>query len=161
MDWTRCTAVAILFFATTTDAIAQVPPPPMLPEQGGIAELLVRAFSTKDEAGYAALLAEDVQVFEDGQRVAENKTEWLKKFGPKLSATGVSFKLAPGYASTGRILFIEYFNSLASWGRTPPPDCCWGYDAVAYDIAGGKITVIRRLRGGTSRLGDDGKIAGN
>lgn len=133
----------------------------MLREQGSIAQSLVRAFSTKDEAGYAALLAEDVQVFEDGQSIARNKADWLKVFGPKLSATGVSFALKPGYASTGRLLFVEYFNSLGSWGRTPPPDCCWGYDAVAYDIVGGKITTIRRLRGGTSRLAEDGKIAGN
>jgi hypothetical protein len=133
----------------------------MLPEQSSIAANLLRAFSTKDEASYAALLADDVQVFEDGRSVARTKADWLKIFGPKLSATGVSFKLAPGYASTGRLLFIEYFNSLGSWGRTPPPDCCWGYDAVAYDISGGKITVIRRLRGGPSLVSDDGKISGS
>ena len=161
MAWLRFTALAAVTLSLTTGAVAQVPPPPMLPEQGSIAESLVRAFSTKDAARYAALLADDVQVFDDGQSVARNKTDWLKAFGPKLSATGVLFKLAPGYASTGRLLFIEYFNSLGSWGRTPPPDCCWEYDAVSYDIAGGKITAIRRLRGGTSRLADDGKIAGN
>lgn len=152
-------AVATLWLIPS--AVAQVPPPPVLPEQSSIAENLVRAFSTKDQARYAALLADDVQVFEDGQRVAHTKADWLKAFGPKLSATGVSFKLAPGYASTGRLLFIEYFNSLGSWGRTPPPDCCWGYDAVAYDIEGGKITVIRRLRGGTSLVDDNGRIGGN
>jgi hypothetical protein len=158
--WLRFTALAAMTISLTSGAVGQVPPPPMLPEQGSIAESLVRAFSTKDEAGYGALLAEDVQVFEDGLSVAQNKADWLKIFGPKLSATGVSFKLAPGYESTGRLLFIEYFNSLGSWGRTPPPDCCWGYDAVAYDIANGKITAIRRLRGGTSRLAGDGKITG-
>lgn len=161
MAWLRCTAMAMLVLSPAKGAIAQVLPPPMLPGQGDIAENLVLAFAKKDEAGYAALLADDVQVFEDGRSVARNKADWLKAFGPKLSATGVSFKLAPGYASTGRLLFIEYFNSLASWGRTPPPHCCWQYDAVAYDIAGGKITVIRRLRGGESRLGEDGKITGN
>jgi hypothetical protein len=158
--WLRFAVFTAVSLSFATSATAQVPPPPMLPEQTSIAENLVRAFSTKDEARYAALLADDVQVFEDGQNVARNKADWLKAFGPKLSATGVSFKLVPGYASTGRLLFIEYFNSLGSWGRKPPPDCCWGYDAVAYDIAGGKITVIRRLGGGTSRLAYDGKIAG-
>jgi len=73
-----------------TGATAQVPPPPSLPEQTSIAENLVRAFSTKDEARYAALLADDVQVFEDGQNVARTKADWVKAFGPKLSATGVS-----------------------------------------------------------------------
>jgi hypothetical protein len=153
--------MAIAILSPITGVIAQVPPPPMLPEQGDIAENLVRAFSTKNEAAYAALLADNVQVFEDGQIVARNKADWLKAFGPKLAAAGVVFKLTPGYASTGRLLFIEYFNSFASWGRTPPPDCCWGYDAVAYDISGSKITIIRRLRGGPFRLGEDGKVAGN
>lgn len=156
--WFAVLAVATL--RLTPSAVAQVPPPPVLPEQSSIAENLVRAVSTKDQARYAALLADDVQVFEDGQRVARTKADWLKAFGPKLSAIGVSFKLAPGYASTGRLLFIEYFNSLGSWGRMPPPDCCWRYDAVAYDIAGGKITVIRRLRGGTSLVDDNGRIGG-
>lgn len=161
MAWLRFAASAAATLSLTTGAVAQVPPPPMLPEQGSIAESLVRAFLTKDEPRYAALLTEDVQVFEDGQSIARSKADWLKVFGPKLSATGVSFKLTPGYASTGRLLFIEYFNSLASWGRTPPPDCCWGYDAVAYDVAGGKITAIHRLRGGALRLAEDGKIAGD
>ena len=73
MGWRRCAVVAIMLYVPTTCVIAQVPPPPILPEQGGIAEKLVRAFLAKDEAGYAALLADDVQVFEDGQIVAKTK----------------------------------------------------------------------------------------
>lgn len=161
MAWPRYAAAATLILASTSAAIAQVPPPPMLPEQAGIAEELVRAFAIKDQAAYAALLADDVQVFEDGQLISHNKADWLRRFGPKFTATGVYFKLEPGYASTGRLLFIEYFNSLGSWGRTPPPDCCWGYDAVSYVLAKGKIQVIRRLQGGATRLNEDGKNAGN
>ena len=161
MAWVRLAAYAAVTLPLTIDAVAQVPPAPLLPEQSNIAKSLVRAFSTKDKVLYAALLAEDVQVFEDGQSVARNKADWLKVFGPKLTADGVFFELAPGFASTGRILFIELFNSHASWGRTPPPDCCSGYDAVAYHVAGGKITVIRRLRGGKIQVAGNGKIAGN
>lgn len=161
MPWSWSAVFAALALTLGAPAGAQVPPPPLLPGQQAIAEKLVQAFDEKDEAAYAALLADDVQVFEDGEKIANTRQEWTKRFGPTLSAKGVSFKLTPGFASTGRILFIEYFNSLASWGRTPPPDCCWGYDAVAYDIAGGKITVIRRLRGGDSRLGETGQIVGN
>lgn len=87
MAWHR---FEVLTAVTPSLATAQVPPPPLLPEQTSIAENLVRAFSTKDEARYAALLADDVQVFEDGQNVARTKADWVKAFGPKLSATGVS-----------------------------------------------------------------------
>lgn len=85
----------------------------------------------------------------------------MHRFGPELAAEGVTYRLSPGYSSSGRLLFIEYFNSLASWGRTPPPDCCWGYRAVAYDIAGGKILKIQRLNGGSLRLDDKGLPASN
>lgn len=161
MAWLPYAATAALLLTPAPFTWAQVPPPPMPSADTGIAQRLIHAFAAKDADAYAALLADDVQVFEDGRSVAQNKAAWLKTFTPKLLATGVSFKLAPGYASAGRVLFIEYFNSLASWGRTPPADCCWAYDAVAYDVVAGKITVIRRLRGGTFRLDGNGDIAGN
>lgn len=161
MAWVRITAIAALLLAPATASVAQVPPPPPPSDQGSVAEKLVHAFATKDVAAYSALLSDNVSVFEDGQTVAQGKAEWLKAFGPKLTASGVTFKLSPGYASSGRLLFIEYFNTLASWGRTPPPDCCWGYDAVAYDVADGKITAIRRLHGGAARLDGDGKSSAN
>jgi len=138
-------------------APAQVPPPPDLPGQADIAIRLAEAFAHKDAAAYADLLADDLQVFEDGKQIASGKQEWMASFGRKLAAPGVQFHLISGYSSTGRILFIEYFNSLASWGRTPPPDCCWGYDAVAYDVADGKITRVQRLPGGHARLAEDGR----
>ena len=118
-------------------------------------------FARKDVAGYAALLSANVQVYDDGVLVARSKDEWMHRFGPELAAAGVTFRLTPGYSSTGRLLFIEYFNSLASWGRIPPPDCCWGYRAVAYDIAGGKILKIQRLNGGALQLDDKGSPASN
>ena len=127
--------------------------------QQDVAEELVRAFTEKDVAAYGSLLASNVHVFEDGKNVAQNKEAWLRRFGPKLTAEGVTFNLAPGFGSTGRLLFIEYFNSLASWGRDVPPACCWGYDAVAYDIVDGKIQTIQRLKGGEFRLGADGRHA--
>lgn len=74
----------------------------------------------------------------------------------KLAADGVSFEVRPGFSSTGRLLFIEYFNSVASWGGAVPEDCCWSHDAVAYDVASGKVTVIRRLRGGDKALDERG-----
>lgn len=141
-------------------ALAHVPPPPLLPGQENLAERIVSAFATKDQSAYAALLADNVEVFEDGRPVARSKAEWLKRFGPMLSAKGVSFRLEPGYASTGRLLFIEYFNSLASWGDTPLPHCCWSYDAVAYEVVDSRIRTIRRLKGGTFRLDEAGRIAG-
>ena len=159
MTWHRFAVLTAVTVSLATGATARVPPPPMLPEQSSIAENLVRAFSSKDEAHYAALLAYDVQVFEDGQNVARNKTDWLKAFGPKLSATGVSFKLARDTHQQDASALSSIFSSFGSWGRTPPPDCRWGYDAVAYDIAGGKITITIRLRGGTFRVADDGKVA--
>jgi hypothetical protein len=85
----------------------------------------------------------------------------MRRFGPELAAEGVTFQLSPGYSSTGRLLFIEYFNSMASFGKSPPRDCCWGYRAVAYDIAGGKIVKIQRLNGGTARLDEKGSPASN
>lgn len=140
-------------------ADAQVPPPPSLPGQDELAAKLVRAVEGKDVAAYAALLADDVTVTEDSKVVARSKREWLASFSPKLSAEGVSFTLAPGYSSTGRLLFVEYFNSTASWGSPLPRHCCWSHDAVAYDVAGGKVTAIRRLRGGDKKL--DGIAAPN
>lgn len=133
-------------------ASAQVPPPPSLPGQEALAQKLVRAFESKDQEAYAALLADDVHVYEDGKEVARDKREWLGRFAKKLTADGVIFKLTPGFSSTGRLLFIEYFNSAGSWGGDVPAHCCWSYDAVAYDISHGKITVIRRLRGGDKKL---------
>ena len=152
-------ATVLTFLAIAPPALPQVPPPPMHPVQEDVAEKLVQAFAAKDLPAYASLLASNVQVFEDGKNVALNKEAWLRRFGPKLAAEGVTFNMAPGFASTGRLLFIEYFNSLASWGRDVPPACCWGYDAVAYDIVDGKIQTIRRLRGGEFRLGADGRHA--
>lgn len=152
-------ATVLNFLAFVPPAVAQVVPAPMQPVQEDVAEKLVRAFAAKDLAAYASLLASDVQVFEDGKNVAQNKEAWLRRFGPKLAAEGVTFSLTPGLGSTGPLLFIEYFDSLASWGRAVPPACCWGYDAVAYDIVDGKIQTIRRLRGGKFRLGADGRHA--
>ena len=155
----RHVAAVLTFLSIAPPALAQVPPPPMQALQQDVAEKLVRAFAAKDLATYSSLLASDVQVFQDGKNVAQNKEAWLRRFGPKLAAEGVTFNLAPGFGSTGRLRFIEYFNSLASWGRDVPPACCWGYDAVAYDIVDGKIQTIRRLKGGEFRLGADGKHA--
>jgi hypothetical protein len=140
---------------------AQVPPPPPLPGQDDLGRNLVADFDRKDPAGYAALLSNSVQVYDDGVLVARSKDEWMRRFGPELAAKGVTFRLSPGYSSTGRLLFIEYFNSMASWGDGPPRDCCWGYSAVAYDISGGKIVKIQRLNGGTARLDDKGSSASN
>lgn len=144
--------VAAVLLLPSTFASAQVPPPPSLPGQDALGVRLVAAIEAKDAKAYATLLSDDLQVFEDGKLVAANKTKWLDKFSKKLAAEGVSFKVAAGFSSTGRLLFIENFNSAASWGGAIPSHCCWSYDAVAYDIRDGKIAVIRRLRGGDKDL---------
>jgi hypothetical protein len=151
----RTVAVSMMMLASP--GTAQVPPPPSLPGQDMLAEQLVRAVEGKDVPAYAALLAEDVVVTEDDRVVAQSRARWLDVYGKKLAARGVSFKLSPGFSSTGRLLFIEYFNSAGSWGGEVPAHCCWSYDAVAYDVAGGKVTAIRRLRGGGLRLDERGK----
>ncbi|MCW2406928.1 hypothetical protein M2336_003612 [Sphingobium sp. B1D7B] len=110
---------------------------------------LVRAIEGKNLNGYSALLDDKVVVTEDGKEVARSKEEWLSIFGSKLGAKGVVFRIEAGYSSFGKILLIEYFNSMASWGRSTPAHCCWSYDAVSYDIGStGKIIAIRRLQGG-------------
>ena len=147
---------AALLMTASFPSEAQVPPPPSLPDQDTLGEQLVRSIETKNTAAYATLLSDNVSVFEDGKQVARNKVEWLNNFGQKLSAKGVVFKMSPGFASSGRLLFIEYFNSAGSWGSAVPAHCCWSYDAVAYDIAGGKVTSIQRLRGGDIKLDDRG-----
>ena len=136
---------------------AQVLAPPSLPGQDALAEKLVRAIEGKDVAADSGLLAEDLVVTEDGKIAARTKAQWLSRYGRKLSAEGVSFKLSPGYSSTGRLLFIEYFNSAGSWGGPVPAHCCWSHDAVAYDIAEGRITAIQRLRGGDTELDERGR----
>ncbi|HEX5232725.1 MAG TPA: hypothetical protein VFW56_10855 [Bradyrhizobium sp.] len=149
-------AFALFLVLLAGAAVAQVPPPPPLAGQDELTRQLVADFKSKNVNAYAALLSDQVQVYEDGKLIARNKREWMHRFGPELSAKGVTFELTPGFSSTGRLLFIEYFNSMASWGQTPPPDCCWGYNAVAYDIQGDKIVTIRRLTGGAIRLDPDG-----
>ena len=149
-------AFAPILVLLSGGAIAQVPPPPPLADQVQVSRELVADFNSKDVNAYAALLSDQVHVYEDGKLVARNKHEWMHRFGPMLNGTGVTFELAPGYSSSGRLLYIEYFNSMASWGRTPPSDCCWGYSAVAYDIQGKKIVTIRRLTGGAIRLDRNG-----
>ncbi|HEV7435114.1 MAG TPA: hypothetical protein VGO22_09630 [Pseudorhizobium sp.] len=144
--------VAAVMLLTPALASAQVPPPPSLPGQDDLGARLVAAIEAKDVKAYASLLADDLQVFEDGKLIAANKDKWLDNFGKKLVAEGVSFTVSSGYSSTGRILFTEYFNSTASWGGAIPSHCCWSYDAVSYDIKDGKIAVIRRLRGGDKKL---------
>ena len=139
------------------DLRAQAPPPPPLPGQAALSEKLVAALETRNLNAYSSLLADDLTVTEDGKLIASSKQQWLAQFGPKLSATGVTFKLAPGYASTGRLLFIEYFNSVGSWNRTPPPDCCWSYDAVAYDVRNGLVVRIQKLNGGSLVLDASGR----
>lgn len=116
MVYFRLFAAVALASANVAPVAAQVLPPPLLPGQSDITQRLVAAFRAKDERAYAALLSDQVEVFEDGKKIASDKAEWLRRFGPMLSADGVYFKLAPGYAATGRFLLIEYFNSMASWG---------------------------------------------
>jgi len=149
-------AFALFLVPLASAAVAQAPPPPPLTGQDELTRELVADFKSKNVTAYAALLSDQVQVYEDGKLIARNKREWMHRFGPKLSANGVTFELTPGFSSPGRLLFIEYFNSMASWGRTPPPDCCWGYSAVAYDMQSDKIVTIRRLTGGAIRLDPDG-----
>ncbi|WP_404479090.1 hypothetical protein [Novosphingobium sp. BL-52-GroH] len=144
--------VAAVMLLTPALALAQVPPPPSLPGQDDLGARLVAAIEAKDAKAYASLLSDDLQVFEDGKLIAANKAKWLDIFGKKLVAEGVSFTISSGYSSTGRLLFTEYFNSMASWGGVIPSHCCWSYDAVAYDIKDGKIAVIMRLRGGDKKL---------
>ncbi len=144
--------IVALLMGTAVPSKAQVPPPPSLPGQDKLAEQLVRSIETKNIKAYADILSDNVLVFEDGNQVADNKTKWLNIFGKKLSAKGVIFKVGPGYSSTGRFLFIEYFNSMGSWTGPVPADCCWSHDAVSYDVTDGKVTVIRRLRGGDNEL---------
>lgn len=136
--------------AIPSASVAQVPAPPPLPGQDAFTEELLDSLKQKDVVKYAGLLADNVQVFEDGTLVARSRTDWMKVFGPKLSAKGVSFKVVNGYYSTGRLLVIEYFNSANSWGGDVPAHCCWSYDAVSYDLVAGKVAVIRRLRGGSN-----------
>jgi hypothetical protein len=147
---------ATLIMTATLPSSAQVPPPPSLPGQDRVSGELVRSIETKNSAAYAALLSDAVHVFEDGKEVARSKTDWMNTFGKKLSADGVVFKMSPGFSSTGRLLFIEYFNSAGSWGGDVPAHCCWSYDAVAYDVADGKVTAIRRLSGGATKLDEHG-----
>lgn len=149
--------LAALIMSLPFPGAAQVLAPPSLPGQDELGGNLVHAIETKDTTAYARLLSDNVQVFEDGKRVARNKAEWLEKFGQKLSADGVVFEVSPGFSSNGRLLFIEYFNSAGSWGEGVPAHCCWSYDAVAYDVAAGKVTTIRRLRGGGVRLNEQGR----
>ncbi|WP_395396141.1 nuclear transport factor 2 family protein (plasmid) [Novosphingobium sp. BL-8A] len=151
---------AAVALSTPITIHAQVPPPPSLPGQAELGARLVAAIETKDVEAYAELLSDDIQVFEDGEQVADGKEEWLRTFGKKLAAEGVSFKVTSGYSSTGRLLFIEYFNSQGSWGGAIPSHCCWSYDAVAYEIRDGKVTVIRRLRGGDKKLKEPAETSG-
>ncbi|WP_395331697.1 DUF4440 domain-containing protein [Novosphingobium sp. BL-8H] len=148
---------SLLMLSTPLATEAQVPPPPSLPGQAVLAEQLVRTIESKDVDGYAALLADDVVVTEDGKEIAHGKPDWIAQYGKKLAAHGVAFKISPGFSSTRRLLFIEYFNSAGSWGTDIPSHCCWSYDAVAYDVADGKVTTIQRLRGGDMRLDERGK----
>ncbi|WP_260597530.1 hypothetical protein [Sphingomonas endolithica] len=150
---------ATLIITASLPSNAQVPPAPSLPGQDRLSEELVRSIETKNLAAYGALLSDAVHVSEDGKEVARSKTDWMNTFGKKLSADGVVFKMAPGFSSTGRLLFIEYFNSAGSWGGDVPAHCCWSYDAVAYDLAGGKVIAIRRLRGGNTKLDERGSPA--
>lgn len=151
MGFYKIAVFGIAAFAASA-AIAHVPPPPSQPGQDELAGQIVKSIEGKDRAAYSAILAPDVRVYEDGKEIASNRDQWLEKFGKKLVASGVSFKVSPGYSSAGRLLFIEYYNSAASWGEAVPRDCCWSHDAVAYDVAAGKIVTIRRLRGGDRKI---------
>lgn len=131
---------------------AQVPSFPVQPEDMAIAAQIRSALEGKDAKLYSDMLADTLQVYEDGRLIAKSKREWIERFTPKLRAEGVVFNMTSGFVSNGRVLYIEYFNSAGSWGGTVPAHCCWSYDAVSYDIANGKIAVIRRLTGGGDKL---------
>lgn len=149
-------ATMALLAVASPSASNAVPTPPPSFAQENVAKALVRAFNAKDVEGYGALLADDVQVFEDGKQVASTKAEWLGSFGPKLSAKGIGFKLFPGYIGAGRILFVEYFASHGSGGKPVPGDCCDSYDAVSYALRGDRIVAIYRIVGGSLKLDQDG-----
>jgi len=140
--------LAVLAATPLSSAYSQVIDPPNPAGQNELEAALVRSLEEKDLNKYQSLLANDIIVSQDGKIIAQNRAAWLRIFGEKLTAKGVSFKVAGRYSSSGRILLIQYFNSVASWGGDAPAECCWSYDAVAYDYEGSKVTKIQILRGG-------------
>lgn len=135
-------------------AHAQVLDPPNTAGQDQLETALVQSLEGKDLEKYRSLLADRLTVSQDGKVIAQDKTGWLRMFGEMLTAEGVQFKVIDRYSSSGRILFVQYFNSAASWGGTAPAECCWSYDAVAYDYKDAKITRISILRGGEKSARD-------
>jgi hypothetical protein len=146
------TLASIVMLSPTGPAGAQVLAPPLLPGQQAIAERLVRALQDKDVDAYQSLLSDDLVVIVNGKILHNSRKSWLDDFGKMLSTRGVIFEVKSQFASTGRILEVEYFNSAGSWGSGPPGHCCWSYDAVAYDIRDGKIFRISKLNGGDTEL---------
>lgn len=129
-------------------AVAQVPPPPPSNDQSSIISSLIFAIQNKDIDSYSRLLDDNVNVFTNGEKTAGNKSQWLAIIRKSFANDGVIYAVKSAYPSNGGVLFIEYFNSAASFGGGPPADCCWRYDAVSYRFSNGKISSISKLEGG-------------
>ncbi|HEY4547737.1 MAG TPA: hypothetical protein VIG90_15130 [Pedomonas sp.] len=127
---------------------AQVPPPPPMPGQLNLADEIAQSLADKDVEKYSRLLTDDVKVYEDGRLVSSEKSEWIRLLSERLLTEGVFVEIKSGYYTTNHFLFIEYSNTVGSFGGQLPAECCWTYDAVSYDIQDGKIAAIRRLKGG-------------
>lgn len=138
----------ILAMAIAEPVVAQVPPPPPMPGQSVIVKSLKAAIEQNDWKLYSSLLSDNLKVYDDANIVADNKSKWMRIFGPKLQAKGVKFDVKEVYQATGRVTFIENFNSAASWSNDDRVECCWSTDITAYVIDNGKVSTIYHLKGG-------------
>lgn len=131
-----------------TGADAQVPPPPPLPGQDALAQRLKTSLESNDSNTYFSLLSDGVKVYDDATLVADDKAKWKALFAKRLSTKGVVFKVKNMFASTGRIAFVEQFNSAGSWPAGTRAECCWSTDMTTYLIRDGKVVTILRSKGG-------------
>lgn len=117
---------------------------------------MVHSPREKDLDKYGALLADDVNVVEDGTVVASNKAEWLNEIGERFASPTYHQRVVELYQGPSGLLMVESIANL-SLGPSASPDCCVWYRATEIVLTAGKITRMRSGPAYWTRLTPDGK----
>jgi hypothetical protein len=139
-------AICLGSIVTQTAAFASPPPPP--PDfVDAMAQQLLRTPSADDLAPYAALLADDLKVIDNGTAIATSKAAWLAIQRHRL---GKVDRRVQGYAEgSDNVLIFDSFDDLSDEhcpdGRTCVFDPRFHSRAVRYEIGADHLVHAIRI----------------
>ena len=142
---------AIPLIIASSVAIANVPPPPQLPETEATAPGLASAVESNNITKYEQFLSRNLEVWIDGKKVASTNKEWLNQFRPKLTTEGVKYRIERVLAGNQNFVLVTNFDSRGSYG-VGRQECCQLFEVSQYEMKDGKVSTIRTLTTGPNDL---------